>query len=127
MRVIKAVAKSSNLIGGFTNKELRNEIQIKNGMTEETYSTGKMGYDLKRLLVKNIIKRIKGTYKYVLTELGIKICKILLLIKDKIFNPIISGIKSKGSKMGDKLSRKERYYLEIVDNLDKLVYELGFR
>lgn len=86
-----------------------------------------MGYDLKRLLVKNIIKRIKGTYKYVLTELGIKICKILLLIKDKIFNPIISGIKSKGSKMGDKLSRKERYYLEIVDNLDKLVYDLGFR
>ena len=82
---------------------------------------------LKRLLVKNIITRIKGTYKYVLTELGIKICKILLLIKDKIFNSIISGIKSKGSKMGDKLSRKERYYLEIVDNLDKLVYELGFR
>lgn len=35
MRVIKTVAKSSNLIGGFTNKELRNEIQIKNGMTVE--------------------------------------------------------------------------------------------
>ena len=57
MRVIKAVAKSSNLIGGFTNKELRNEIQIKNCMTDEDYPTSKMGYDLKRLLEKNIIKK----------------------------------------------------------------------
>jgi len=46
------------------------------------------------------------------------------VIKDNIFNPVILGIKSKGTKRGKKLSRKERYYLEIVDNLDKLVYEL---
>ena len=89
MRVIKAVAKSSNLIGGFTNKELRKEIQIKNGLTENQYPGTKMGYDLKRLLVKGLIKKKSGTYKYFLTELGIKICKILLLIKDKILNPII--------------------------------------
>lgn len=126
MMIIKAAAKSSNLIHGFTNKELREEIQTKNGLTEEEYSSTKMGYDLKRLLVKNIIKKIEGTYKYVLTEFGIKICKMLLLIKDKIFNPIISGIKSKVTKKGEKLSRIERYYFEIVNNLDKLVYELGF-
>ena len=126
MRAIKALAKSSNLIHGFNNKELRREIIIKNGLKEEEYPSTKMGYDLKRLLVKGLIKKIVGTYKYVLTELGIKICKILLLLKEKILNPIISGIKDKSNKK-KKLNRIEKYYNEIVNNLNKLVHQLGFR
>lgn len=127
MRLIKAVAKLANLINGFTNKELRKEIQIKNGLTEDNYGSTKMGYDLKRLLVKGIIKKISGTYRYVLTELGIKICKILLLLKEKILSPIISGIKNISGKRKKVLNRIEKCYEGIVNNLNKLVYELGFR
>ena len=126
MRVIKAVTSSSNLIHGFTNKDIRREIQIKNEFNEKVYSSSKMGYDLKRLLVKKIIKKIDGKNKYVLTMFGIKICKALLLIKDKIFNPIISGIKSKLNRSNKKLNRVEKLYFDLIKNLNKLVYELGF-
>ena len=127
MRVIKALAKGSHLIHGFTNKELKKEIQVKNSLTEDKYSSTKMGYDLKRLLEKGLIKKIKGTYRYILTELGIKICKILLLIKEKILSPIISGIRNTFNMKRKRLNKLEKYYNEIVNNLNKLVSELGFR
>lgn len=126
MRVINAVTKSSNLIHGFTNKEIRREVQMKNELNENEYSSSKMGYDLKRLLVKKIINKIDGKNKYVLTMFGIKICKALLLIKDKIFNPIISGIKSKLNRSNKKMNCVEKCYFDLIKNLNKLVYELGF-
>jgi hypothetical protein len=100
---------------------------VKNGLTEDKYSSTKMGYDLKRLLVKGLIKKIKGTYRYILTELGIKICKILLLIKEKILSPIISGIRNTINMKRKRFNKLEKYYNEIVNNLNKLVCELGFR
>jgi len=70
--------------------------------------------------------KIAGTYKYVLTEIGIKICKILLLLKERIINPIISGIKNNIAEKKKKLNKIEKYYQEIVNSLNKLVHALGF-
>ena len=59
--------------------------------------------------------------------IGIKICKILLLIKEKILSPIISGIRNTINMKRKRLNKLEKYYNEIVNNLNKLICELGFR
>lgn len=54
----------------------------------------KIGYDLKHLLVKKIIKRVEGTHRYVFTKSGYKLCLMLLLINDRVVEFIIAGINA---------------------------------
>ncbi len=75
------------MIAYITNKALRQEVERVYGISEQEYSCTKVGYDLKRLVVKNIIKRVEGTHRYVFTELGYKLCLMFLLKKRGLLNP----------------------------------------
>ena len=101
MGVIEALLKRINLISHITNKDLRKEAQRVRNTSKEEYGSTKMGYDLKRLLMKKIIKKVEGTHKYMFKENGYKICMMLLLIKDRVVEPIISAIRA-GSKTAGK-------------------------
>jgi len=94
MGVIEALLKRSNVIAHISNKDLRKEVQRVRGISAEEYGSTKMGYDLKRLLVKKIIKRVEGTHRYVFTQFGYKLCLMLLLIKDRVVEPVMSGIRA---------------------------------
>ena len=125
MPKVKEIASKINKRYLESISDVRLRFTAKNGLTDDNYGSAKMGYDLKRLLVKELLKKITGTYRYILTELGIKICKMLLLIKEKIFSPIISGIKNTVNKKRKIFNRIEKYYYEIVNNLNKLVHDSG--
>jgi len=64
--------KRSYLVSHITNKDLRKEVQRVRNIGEEEYGSTKMGYDLKRLLMKKIIKKVEGTHKYIFTKTGYK-------------------------------------------------------
>ena len=58
MGLIEALLKRSNVIAQITNKGLRKEVQRVRNIGEGGYDSTKMGYDLKRLLIKKIIKKV---------------------------------------------------------------------
>jgi len=121
MGVIEALLKRSNVIAYITNKDLRQEVQRVRGISEQEYDSMKMGYDLKRLLVKRIIKRVEGTHRYVFTEFGYKLCLMLLLIKDRVVEPIIAGIKAGAKTVGNYLKAKlNEHYIRVNNTLDEI-------
>ncbi|MBA7516572.1 hypothetical protein ES705_08620 [subsurface metagenome] len=121
MGVIAALLKRSNVISHITNKDLRKEVQRVRKIGEEEYGSTKMGYDLKRLLMKKIIKRVKGTHKYIFTKIGYKICLMLLLIKDRVVEPIISGIRVGVKTAGNYLKLKlNEQFIKVNNVLDEI-------
>ena len=125
MGVIEALLKRSNVIAHITNKDLRKEVQRVVGISDKEYGSTKMGYDLKRLVVKNIIKRVEGTHRYVFTEFSYKLCLMLLLIKDRVVEPMVSGIRA-GVKTAKNymLPRLTAQFMKINEIFDE-IFELA--
>ena len=75
-QVLKAIACGDFIIHGFRNKHLKKLLKNK--------STGQISRIIKRLKVKGLVKKAKGSYKYFLTTLGNKIIATALNFKELI-------------------------------------------
>jgi len=67
MALTGALAITSNIIGGVTNKGLRSQVA---GLLGSDYTRGQMTYDLRRLRLKGLITRLPHSNTYVLTGDG---------------------------------------------------------
>src|SRR6478752_6140737 len=67
MALAGALAVSSNLIGGFSNKTIRPLI---GGLLGEPYNQARCCYDLRRLKLKGLIRKVEHSNTYVLTADG---------------------------------------------------------
>jgi hypothetical protein len=57
---------------GFTNRDLRTCLAPLLGRTPEAMTSGQISYDLRRLRIHGLIERIRGTFRYQVTEAGIR-------------------------------------------------------
>ncbi len=60
----------SNLVHGFTNRDVRTRIAPLRGTTADAISAGAITYDLRRLREHGLIQRIPGSMRYLTTPLG---------------------------------------------------------
>ena len=72
---------------GFTNKSLRALIT---GLLGSDYHSGQMTYDLRRLRLAGLIRRIEHTNRYVLTKDGIRIAVFYTKIYNRLLIPLIA-------------------------------------
>ena len=121
MGVIEALVHSSNLVSHFTNKSLRKEVHRIRSIGEDEYGSTKMGYDLKRLVVKGIVKKVEGSHRYIFTKTGHKVCVMLLLLKNRVIEPLLSGILSCVKTGGNHIKSK---IIESYGKLDSLLDEI---
>ena len=70
MALASALCRTLLAATGFTNKHLRVLIT---GLLGGTYAPGQMTYDLRRLRLNGLIRRLPHTNRYVLTADGIRI------------------------------------------------------
>ena len=69
---------------GFTNKDLRTYTAELRGLDPGTVTAGQMTYDLRRLKARNLITRIEGTHRYVVTDHGLDTAKFLTCVQDRV-------------------------------------------
>jgi hypothetical protein len=72
MALLNALCLFLQAHSGFRSRDLRQSVASLLGLDLQTYSPGKMTYDLRRLRLKGIIERIPRTHRYVLTSLGLR-------------------------------------------------------
>jgi hypothetical protein len=69
---------------GFTNKDLRAYTAELRGLDPGTVTAGQMTYDLRRLKTRNLITRIEGTHRYLVTNHGLDTAKFLTCVQDRV-------------------------------------------
>ena len=89
---------------GFTNKDLRTYTAELRGLDPGDGSAGQMTYDLRRLKTRNLITRIPGTHRYLVTDHGLDTAKFLTCVQDRVLRcglaelatatPTPSGLRS---------------------------------
>ena len=77
-------------VTGFTNKSLRGLVA---GHLGQDYSQSKMSYDLRRLRVHGLIKRLPHKNTYVLTNEGIRVAVFYTKLQNRLLRPLLDADK----------------------------------
>jgi hypothetical protein len=73
-----------NAVVGFTNRSLRAQVS---GLLGGAYSSAQMTYDLRRLRLKGLIRRIERTNRYVLTPDGVRMAVFYTKLHNRLLGP----------------------------------------
>ncbi len=73
---------------GITNKRLR---ALMTGLLHAPYTPGQMTYDLRRLRLTGLIRRIEHTNRYVLTPDGIKVAIFYTKLHHRLLRPLLAA------------------------------------
>jgi hypothetical protein len=73
---------------GITNKSLR---ALMTGLLHAPYTPGQMTYDLRRLRLTGLIRRIEHTNRYVLTPDGIKVTVFYTKLHNRLLRPLLAA------------------------------------
>jgi hypothetical protein len=73
---------------GITNKSLR---ALMTGLLHAPYTPGQMTYDLRRLRMTGLIRRVEHTHRYVLTPDGTKIAVFYTKLHNRLLRPLLAA------------------------------------
>jgi hypothetical protein len=79
-----------NTVVGFTNRSLRARVSGLLG-GGSTYTAAQMTYDLRRLRLKGLIRRIERTNRYVLTPEGIRVAVFYTKLHNRLLGPLLAA------------------------------------
>ena len=83
-----ALAATLTAATGITSKSLRALIT---GLLNAAYTPGQMTYDLRRLRLAGLIRRIEHTNRYVLTPDGIKFAVFYTKVHSRLLRPLMAA------------------------------------
>ena len=106
---------------GFSNRDLRGHLGALLGLDPSPMRPGRMSYDLRRLRLHGLIKRIDGAYRYHLTEHGLKVAMFYTRVYNRILRPGLAHL-TPDAVSGD--TTTHRRFAAITRNLDAICDEV---
>ena len=77
---------------GVRNRTLRQQVAALLGVEDSEYTSGRMSYDLRRLRLKGLIARVKGTHRYVLTPYGLRSAAFLTRLHQQVIRGAMEAV-----------------------------------
>lgn len=71
-------------IAGFTNRDLRHLTAELRGLPSSDVTTGQATYDLRRLRSHGLIERLPLTYRYRVTDTGLRTAMLITRVHDRL-------------------------------------------
>jgi hypothetical protein len=89
MALLASIASFAHVIGGLTNKALRNQMAI---LYQPDYNPAQATYDLRRLRLKGFIARIPKTNTYRVTPHGLRIAAFFTQLAARVVVPTLTDL-----------------------------------
>jgi hypothetical protein len=88
MALVGALCVNLHAVTGFTNGSLRALVA---GLLGASYSSAQMTYDLRRLRLKGLIRRLERQNRYVVTPNGIKVALFFTKLHNRVLRPLLAA------------------------------------
>jgi hypothetical protein len=120
LNVMKAVLELAIKPSGFTSMEVASKYekiaQLSKG--KGSYNARQAAYDLRKLKEKGIVFRKENSRKYHITAKGVAMIVAIIIIREKLFKPIVAGIaKKKLTPSPQNLSKVDQLYISVRDKI----------
>ena len=123
--LLQAVTTLAPAAEGFTNADFRAVVQSI-VPADTPYSARTASYDLAKLVAKDIIVRAPRTRRYILTPTGMRTAVGLLVLRGRLLEPILSGIRlHPQTEHPENLSPLDQKYLALGQALEEVCREIG--
>src|SRR6266704_51203 len=102
---------------GFTNAVLRQHLAPLIGKTPDLMTSGQITYDLRRLRLHGLIERIPGTFRYQVTDTGMRTAQFLTRVHDRLLRTGLAEITDPSPPASTALRAADRAYQAAIDDL----------
>ena len=102
---------------GFTNAVLRHHLAPLLGKTPDTMTSGQITYDLRRLRLHGLIERVPGTFRYRVTDTGIRSARYLTRLHDRLLRTGLAQLADPDPPAPAPLRTADRAYQAAIDDL----------
>jgi hypothetical protein len=102
---------------GFTNADLRRHLAPLLGKDPELMTSGQITYDLRRLRHHGLIERVPGTFRYQVTDPGIRSARYLTRLHDRLLRTGLAQITDPDPPASTPLRTADRAYQSALDDL----------
>ncbi|HSL68715.1 MAG TPA: hypothetical protein VK864_00670, partial [Longimicrobiales bacterium] len=104
---------------GFSNRTLREHLALLLGTEPSTITPGMMTYDLRRLRLHGLVKRIPGSHRYRVTDFGLRTALFFTRAYARIFRDGLSQALADPQQFPGKLVSSLRRLEADIDQLCK--------
>ena len=118
MALLSALCLFSLQPRGFKNADLRFRVAELLGVAPESYSRGKMTYDLRRLKLHGLIKKVPRTFQWNVTKEGVRVSLFVTKVHSRLLRP---GLSEATGVVDVACGRKAA---KAIRNIDKAVNTL---
>jgi hypothetical protein len=105
------------LPNGFTNRDLRTHLAPLLGLTPEAMTSGQITYDLRRLRVHGLIRRIPHSFRYRVTLAGLSQALFLTRLTQRFLIPGLAELTDPSPPVPARLRAAARAYEASLDDL----------
>jgi hypothetical protein len=105
------------LPNGFTNAVLRHHLAPLLGTTPDLMTSGQITYDLRRLRLHGLIERIPHTFRYQVTDSGMRSAQFLTRVHDRVLRTGLAEITDPSPPASTALRAADRAYRAAIDDL----------
>jgi hypothetical protein len=85
---------------GFTNAELKTHLAPLHGLAPDQISPGRMSYELRRLRLHGLIERIPGSFRYRVTDTGLRAALVLTRTHTRLIRPALAHLADPSPGLG---------------------------
>jgi hypothetical protein len=94
--------------------------------SEDTYTSRKAAYDLKKLRGKNVIRRVGKSRRYEIVPDGLRAVTALLVLREKAIKPVLAGVgKARRGRQPKNQSLIDTHYEAIQSQMRDLFQLIG--
>jgi hypothetical protein len=104
---------------GFTNAGPRRHLAPLLGKTPELMTSGQITYDLRRLRLHGLIERIPGTFRYQVTDTGMRSARYLTRLHNRLLRTGLAEITDPSPPASTALRTADRAYQAATDDLTR--------
>ena len=87
MALLSALILYAHLPAGLTHRTLRRQVATALGLDLAAYSSGQMTYDLRRLRLKGLVRRLPHSQRYRVTAQGYRVALLFTKLNARVFRP----------------------------------------
>ena len=102
---------------GFTNAVLRQHLAPLIGTTPDLMTSGQITYDLRRLRMHGLIERIPHTFRYQVTEAGMRSAQFLTRLHDRVLRTGLAQLTDPDPPASTALRAADRAYQAAIDDI----------
>ena len=122
MRLMEVLLHGGSQLSGWQTAKIQEAILAAFGLSAETYTLTQLRYDLRKLKVHGLLEREGRTYRYRLTDKGVRVAAMFVLFHQRICGPLANSLfhhrPEKGSNSPAKI---ESVYHQADTAIQKIV------